>query len=292
MTMPLAKPAVFVDRDNTLIRDPGYLRDPGQVHLLTGVPEALQRLRSAGHPVIVVSNQSGVARGFLTEEDVAAIHHRMQALLAERGAAVDAIYYCPYLDGVEAVRAEYRVDSDLRKPKPGMLLLAAREHHIDLARSWMIGDSERDIVAGHAAGCRSILVCPNGRPESTTADHVARDLSAAVDVILNGSGDAASPSTPPPHSSSAPQHSAPPRPDAALQQIVEELRMIRRERQYTQFSMTHLAAAIAQAFALCALGWGLYAGINGADEAAKIRLLVAIAFQLLALTGFAASMRK
>ena len=287
MSSELARPAVFVDRDNTLIRDPGYLRDPDQVQLIPGAVESLQRLRSAGYPVIVVSNQSGVARGYLTEEDVAAIHERLNSLLIAKGAGVDAIYYCPYLDSVEAVRTEYRVDSDLRKPKPGMLLLAAREHGLDLSRSWMIGDGERDVQAGKSAGCRAILLATNGQTPSTAADHIAGDLPAAVDLILGGV-------CPPPPAAAPepPAPSAPQRPDTSVQQIVDELRLLRREQHFSHFSLAQLVAAVAQAFALCALAWGLYAGINGADEAAKIRLLAAITFQLLALTGVAAAARK
>ena len=99
------KSAVFVDRDNTLIDDPGYLRDPENVRLLEGVAEALIRLRGAGYPVIVVTNQSGIARGYLSEEELEAIHKRMAGLLRARDAAVDAIYYCPYLNGPDAVVA-------------------------------------------------------------------------------------------------------------------------------------------------------------------------------------------
>ena len=181
--MTSRRPAVFVDRDNTLIPDPGYLRDPQQVRLLPGTADAIRRLRNAGWPVIVITNQSGVARGLLTENDVAAIHERMNELLQAEGARVDAIYYCPFLDSAEAICADYRKDSDLRKPKPGMLLLAAREHGLDLARSWMIGDGERDVQAGKSAGCQTILLS-NQKPALSVADHVAADLPAAADLIL------------------------------------------------------------------------------------------------------------
>jgi len=281
------RPAVFVDRDNTLIKDPGYLRDLECVELLPGAAEAVRRLREAGYPVVVVSNQSGVARGYLTEDDLTAIHRRMQDLLASHGAAVDAIYYCPYLDSDEAVRPEYRIDSDLRKPKPGMLLLAAREHAIDLSRSWMIGDSERDVQAGRAAGCRSVLLSANGAAADTLAEIVAPDLPQAVELILypkrpKTEPHPATPTRPEPHSAG----------DAALQQILDELRGLRRDGQFNEFSFGHLAGAIAQAFAFCSLVWGIYAAINGADEAAKIRLLVGITFQLIALTWFAAAARR
>lgn len=284
--MPGKKPAVFVDRDNTLIRDTGYLSDAAEVSLLPGAADSIRRLRAAGFPVVVVTNQSGVARGLISEKDVDAIHRRLEALLAEQDAAVEDIYYCPYLDGPEAVRAEYRVDSDLRKPKPGMLRLAAREHDIDLARSWMIGDSARDIEAGRAAGCRTVLLSPNGQNVPDAADMVAPDLPSAVDRILNS--DHITLSAP----CSSEQPPAGPIADATLQRIVDELRSMQRERQFTQFSLAHLAGALAQAFALCAIGWGIYAAINGADGAAIIRLLAGIAFQLMALTCFVSAGKK
>ncbi|MBI5761992.1 MAG: HAD family hydrolase [Planctomycetes bacterium] len=179
-----ARTAVFLDRDNTLIHDPGYLKDSGLVALLPGVTEGLARLRAAGYQLIVVSNQSGVARGLLTEADVVAVNARVQALLEPHGAAIDAFYHCPFLPGDEAIVAEFRRDSDLRKPKPGMLLLAAKEHHIDLTRSWMIGDSVRDVEAGRAAGCRTILIARGGSAQSDAADHVEPTFSAAAMRIL------------------------------------------------------------------------------------------------------------
>jgi len=292
------RPAVFIDRDNTLIRDPGYLREVDHVQLLPGAAESIRRLRAAGYPVIVVTNQSGIARGYLTEEDLTAIHDRMKQLLAVQGAAVDAIYYCPYLNSDDAVRAEYRVESELRKPRPGMLLLAAREHALDLSRSWMIGDGERDVQAGKAAGCRSILLSTNGAAASTVADHVTGKLSTAVDIVLS---DRAPASPPPPAPADPPPKpetpvalppASPPRPESSLQAVVEELRHLRREQNFSHFSLAQLAAAVAQAIALCTLAWGLFAALNGNDEAAKIRLLAAIAFQLVALTGVAAAARK
>lgn len=181
---PAARPAVFLDRDNTLIHDPGYLKDPNRVTLLPGVAEGLARLRAAGYLCVVVSNQSGVARGLLTEADVAAVNARIQELLTPHGAAIDAFYHCPFLPGDEAVVADFRRDSDLRKPKPGMLLLAAKEHSIDLSRSWMIGDSLRDVEAGRAAGCRTILLASDRLAQSDAADHVEPTFSAAAMRIL------------------------------------------------------------------------------------------------------------
>ncbi len=178
------RPAVFVDRDNTLIQDPGYLRDPDQVRLLDGVADSIKRLRDAGYLVIVASNQSGVARGLLTEADVACIHARIQELLHQSGTQIDDFYYCPYLPGDEAVRPEYRVDSDLREPRPGMLLLAAREHAIDLSCSWMIGDTPRDAQAGRAADCRTILITEKVVEPDTSVDFNEQSFANAVTRIL------------------------------------------------------------------------------------------------------------
>jgi D,D-heptose 1,7-bisphosphate phosphatase len=304
------KPAVFIDRDNTLIADPGYLSDPSQVRLLDGVAEALRRLRAASYEVVVVTNQSGVARGLMTEEDVQAVHRRMRELLTESGADTDAIYYCPYLDGPEAVRESYRRDSDLRKPKPGMLLLAARERGLDLARSWMIGDSSRDMLAGKSAGCRTILLA-NGRAGGRDgADHLAPDLIAAAELIIDPPSRPA-PDASKPHvihsaspmsttrtqsvdtqNASAVAPAGSPRVEALLEQIVEEIRTDRRERQHDEFSLGHLAGSVVQAFALCAIGWGVYAAINGDATAATIRLLGGLAFQTMALTFFVAAKRR
>src|SRR5574342_462513 len=113
--------AVFWDRDNTLIRDPGYIADPGQVELLPGAAEALQRLTAAGFENIIITNQSGIARGYFDEAALERVHERVVALFAEQGAKIDAIYFCPYLAGDEAKVEKYRKDSELRKPKPGMI---------------------------------------------------------------------------------------------------------------------------------------------------------------------------
>lgn len=192
---PVLYPAVFLDRDNTLIEDPGYINDPAAVRLLPGAGEALRRIRAAGYRAVVVTNQSGVARGRITEGQLVAVHARLRELLGAEGAELDAIYHCPYLDGPEAVVAAYRRDSDLRKPRPGMLLLAARELGLDLARSWMVGDSARDVEAGRAAGCRTILIrgheaqaAARGQAASggtVRADYFARDLVAAADYITS-----------------------------------------------------------------------------------------------------------
>ena len=135
--------AIFFDRDDTLIEDPGYINHPDQVKLLDGVAEALIELKALGYKLIVASNQSAVARGIITEEMLGEIHDRLKQLLSEKGAFLDGIYYCPYHP--DGIIQRYRKESDLRKPNPGMLLVAADEMDIDLSQSWMIGNSSRDI---------------------------------------------------------------------------------------------------------------------------------------------------
>ncbi len=176
--------AVFLDRDGTVIEDPGYLNHPDQVKLLAGAGEAIREMQQLGFKTVVVSNQSGVARGIVTEEMLEQIHERLRSLLASLGASLDGIYYCPYHP--EGILPKYRRDSDWRKPKPGMLLAAAQEMDIDLKSSWMIGNSQADIDAGRSAGCRTILINTTraapagggGRP-----DHIAVNIKEAVNMI-------------------------------------------------------------------------------------------------------------
>ena len=148
--------AIFLDRDDTIIEDPGYINNPDQVRLMDGAAQALIELRNMGYKLVVVTNQSGVARGIVTEQALSEIHDRLKQLLAEKGAFLDQIYYCPYHP--EGVVAKYRRESELRKPNPGMLLTAAEEMDIDLAASWVIGNSARDVQAGLRAGCKTILI--------------------------------------------------------------------------------------------------------------------------------------
>ena len=126
----MANKAIFLDRDDTLIEDPGYISGPEQVKLLDGVPEALIEFGAMGYKLIVVSNQSGVARGIVTEKALDEIHDRLKRLLAEKGAHLDGIYYCPYHP--EGLVRKYRKESEDRKPNPGMLLTAADQMDIDL----------------------------------------------------------------------------------------------------------------------------------------------------------------
>jgi len=181
----MSNTAVFLDRDGTLIHDPGYLNHPDQVQVIDGVAEALKEFQLLGYKTVVASNQSAVARGLVTIEMLERIHDRLRELLAVKGATLDGIYVCP--DHPDGVVPEYRKDSDWRKPRPGMLLAAAGEMDIDLTRSWMIGDSDKDIEAGHSAGCKTILIGslpadPTQR-QTCKADYVAVNMREAVNII-------------------------------------------------------------------------------------------------------------
>jgi len=178
--------AIFLDRDGTLVEDPGYINSPEQVKLLDGAAKALIELKAMGYKLVVATNQSGIARGIFTEKTLVEIHERLKQLLAENDAHLDNIYYCPYLP--DGVIAKYRKDSDWRKPKPGMLLAAASEMDIDLAQSWIIGDSSRDIQAGKSAGCKTILIDNPvqgrlARHSDSNPDHTAVNITEAVNVI-------------------------------------------------------------------------------------------------------------
>ncbi len=176
----MPREAVFLDRDGTLIAEVNYLSHPEQVRLLPGAANAVRALNTAGMLVIVVTNQAGVARGYFPESRIAEVHARLAELLAEHGACIDAFYYCPH-HATEGV-GEYRVECECRKPKPGMLLTAAREWNIDLARSWMVGDKPSDAEAGIAAGCRAILVQTG---HGTELNNAVADIATAVATILN-----------------------------------------------------------------------------------------------------------
>jgi len=150
------RPAVFLDRDGVVIEEVHYLADPSQVRLLPGAAQAIARLNRLGIPVIVATNQAGVAHGLFPESRVAAVHRRLDELLAERHAHVDRYDYCPHHSAAKV--PEYRVACACRKPLPGMLLRAAEECGLDLRRSYLVGDKLSDLEAGRRAGCRVLLV--------------------------------------------------------------------------------------------------------------------------------------
>lgn len=152
--------AIFLDRDGTINKYVGFLRDIDEFELIDGVADAIKMINQSGYLAIVVTNQPVIARGEVSLEELDAIHNKMETLLGEAGAYVDAIYYCPHHPdkGFEGERPEYKKICDCRKPKPGMLIKAAKDYNIDLKESWMIGDGLNDIEAGKAAGCRIALL--------------------------------------------------------------------------------------------------------------------------------------
>lgn len=152
--------AVFLDRDGTINRYVGFLRDIDEFELLPGAAEAIKQMNALGYLVIVVTNQPVIARGEVSFEELEQIHNKMETLLGAEGAYVDAIYFCPHHPhrGYEGERPELKVECNCRKPKPGMILKAAEDFNIDLSRSWVVGDSENDIKAGIAAGCHTALI--------------------------------------------------------------------------------------------------------------------------------------
>ena len=175
----MPRPAVFLDRDGTLIEDREYLSDPAGVRLLPGVPEGLRRLREAGFALVVVTNQSGIGRGWMTDADYAAVAAEVDRQLAEYDIVFDAVYFCP---------ARPDANDPDRKPAPGMFLRAARELDIDLAKSYSVGDSLRDVIAGRDAGCRAGILVQTGKPlpepDQRLGWRIAADFREAVEVIL------------------------------------------------------------------------------------------------------------
>jgi len=197
------RPAVFLDRDGTINEDRGYIGDPADVVLVDGAAEAIRRLNIRGFPVIVLTNQSGIGRGYYGEAGLAAVNRRLDALLQERGAHTDGLFYCPH-----------RPDEDCECRKPGTKLVieAARVHRVDLSRSVMVGDKVSDMELARRAGMRRVLVLTGYGPLAleeirqgsggleghlgfggdgrglSDLDFVAADLAEAVEWILSGEG--------------------------------------------------------------------------------------------------------
>ena len=164
--------AIFFDRDGTLIPDWGYLNTVQGIVLLPGVVEAMKTLQQAGFLLIVISNQSGIGRGYFTPKTVQAQNRQLKRILKEAGVVLAAMDYCPHLPEANCV---------CRKPKPGMLLRAAQRFHLDLSRSYMIGDKTTDAIAGRTAGCRTVLL---GSTLSSAADFTVDSISGATAWIL------------------------------------------------------------------------------------------------------------
>ena len=155
--------AVFLDRDGTINKYVGFLRNINQFELIEGVAEAIKRINASGYLCIVVTNQPVIARGEVTVPQLEEIHNKMETLLGLEGAYIDGLYYCPHHPhkGFEGEVLELKFDCECRKPKPGMLLKAAEDFNIDLSKSWMVGDGVNDIKAGENAGCKTCLIGKN-----------------------------------------------------------------------------------------------------------------------------------
>jgi D,D-heptose 1,7-bisphosphate phosphatase len=321
--------AVFLDRDDTLIIDSGYISTPGQVKLVQGASESLVELRTMRYKLVVVSNQSGVARGILTEKTLNQIHDRMRELLARRGAVIDAIYCCPYHP--DGVIEKYRRESEMRKPNPGMLLAAAADMDIDLKASWLIGDSTRDIEAGRRAGCRTILVrrpgiLPSAAPERPEADFLAVNLREAVNIIKKHNQQRPGPDRPSTPAAAAPPEAAvhgPPEPPSAaetpaaappaepptaaepaeppalsgteelLSSILAELRRFRRDEMFTDFSIMRLLAGLLQIMVLLCVVISLWYLTDPARSSGSVQTALGFAavLQLMSLTFYLAQRR-
>ncbi len=277
----MSQRAVFLDRDDTLVVDSGFIDHPDKVSLVPGAAEAVQRLKAAGYKVVVATNQSGIARGYFDETQLRAIHERLLYLLSEQGASLDGIYYCPYLEGPAATVEAYRQKSDLRKPEPGMLLLAAREMDLDLSSSWMVGDEARDIEAGAAAGCRTIHIDRNGRGAvgaRVEPEHRVGSLLEAVAMVEKAEAEQGG-------SQAGSIDSGVGREGDRTVPLLTEIRdLLDREQRaamHDDFSLRRLMATLVQLVALVSAGWGLDAMFSADAGAALARFGLAGFLQLL-----------
>jgi len=318
----MANRAIFLDRDGTLIEDTGYINHPDQVKLLEGIPEALIEFKRMGYKLIVVSNQSGVARGIITEKVLGEIHDRLRQLLAEKGAHLDEIYCCPYHP--EGVVEKYRKDSPHRKPKPGMLLAAAKRMRIDLGQSLAVGDSPRDIEAGLRAGCKTILISDPAhsrklKPGEAKPDYEAVNMREAVNIVkkqlresTKAPAEAQIPRIPQPmpqiNETAVPVESEDSQPERTvvgqeasdqpaeqlLRGILEQLRAMHRTDMFSEFSVMRLIGGIVQIIALFCLLVSIWFMLSPNRQASSvfISLGFAIFFQLMSLTFYMMRERK
>jgi D-glycero-D-manno-heptose 1,7-bisphosphate phosphatase len=186
MTANMKQPAVFLDKDGTLVEDIPYRADLHGIRFLPDVFAGLRLLKRAGYALVIVTNQSGVAHGYFSEQALARLQESLLRKLFDAGIPLDGFYYCPHHP--DGVVERYAVHCPCRKPKPGLLMQAASDLLIDMARSWMIGDILHDVEAGRWAGCRTVLL-NNGHEtewhltEKRWPDHVAKTLLEAARVI-------------------------------------------------------------------------------------------------------------
>lgn len=176
--------AIFLDRDGTINRYAGFLRNIEEFELLPDAGAAIRRINQSGYLAIVVTNQPVIARGEVTTGQLQEIHNKMETLLGQEGAYLDAIYYCPHHPdrGFEGEITELKIDCNCRKPKAGMFFKAAEDFNIDLTQSWMIGDGKNDMTAGKEAGCQTVLI---GNPDTDYGQNIScSSLHEAVDRIL------------------------------------------------------------------------------------------------------------
>jgi D-glycero-D-manno-heptose 1,7-bisphosphate phosphatase len=189
-----SRPAVFLDRDGTIIEYVHYLADPARVRLLPEAAGALRRMKDAGYALVVITNQSAIGRGMITVEQYEAVDAEVRRQFLEEGVTFDGVYYCPVVPDVEDPTVVTHLD---RKPGPGMLLRASLDLGLDTSRSWMVGDMISDVLAGQNAGCQGSLLVRTGKKvaDNCTGDlsyPIVDDLPAAADLILKS---AANPST-------------------------------------------------------------------------------------------------
>ena len=174
--------AIFLDRDGTINKYVGFLRNINDFVLIDGVAEAIKEINTSGYLAVIVTNQPVIARGEVTYEELNEIHNKMETLLGKQGAYLDAIYYCPHHpdSGFDGEVKELKFDCDCRKPKPGLLLKAAEELNIDLSQSWMIGDSKNDIMAGKNAGCKTALIGNEDYKQDITVDSLLTFVNETI----------------------------------------------------------------------------------------------------------------
>ncbi|MGD1043058.1 MAG: HAD family hydrolase [Sedimentisphaerales bacterium] len=305
----MSNKAIFLDRDNTIIEDPGYINNPDQVKLIEGVTEPLSELKAMGYKLVVVSNQSAVARGIVTEEALGQIHKRLEQLLAEKGVSLDRIYYCPYY--IDGVIPKYRRESDWRKPNPGMLLAAGKDMDINLPESWMVGDSPSDIEAGARAGCRTIMLAGRTheqkiRPGEPGPDYRAVNLKEVVNIIkMRVRSGQESANTLPleqpvqqreegPQQEAEPEQAGPRQADGQqtreqlLRSILDQLKLMQRTNMFGEFSMTRFIAGIAQGLVFLCLLVSVWFLMDPAKQSNPLLISIgfAILLQLMALTFY------